>query len=149
MEPVEIEFNGGVWERAFDVLLAEGAFGPPDAIPESLRGADVEFKFASPLREQADSQRAKVFLDGVSLLQAGAAIDPAVANIPNAVDAMRDALTGLGWGAKWMRSPDEVKAAADAEAQQAQAQAMLNAMGQASVVAKNLKGVEVPAGAVA
>lgn len=142
MEPVEIEFNGGVWERAFDVLLQEGAFGPPDSIPDSLRGADVEFKFASPLREQADSQKGRVFLDGVSLLQAGAAIDPAVANIPNAVEAMREALVGIGWQTKWMRSKDEVQAAADAEAQQAQAQAQLTAMEQASKVAKNLSGVQ-------
>ena len=142
MEPVEAEFNGGVWERAFNVLFMEGAFGPPDSIPPSLRGADIEFKFASPLREQADSQKGRVFLDGVALLQAGAALDPAVANIPNARAAMREALTGIGWAEKWVHSEDEVQAAADAETMQAQAQTKLNAMEQASQVAKNLSGLQ-------
>ena len=144
VEPIEIEFNGGVWERAFDVLLNEGAFGAPADMPKSLRGAEVEFKFSSPLREQADSQKGRVFLDGVQLLQAGAAIDPAVASIPNAVETMRDVLQGIGWEAKWMHSPEEVQAAADEQTRQAQSQAMLDAMTQASGVAKNLKGVEVP-----
>lgn len=148
VEPVEIEFNGGVWERAFDVLLMDGAFGPPDEIPESLRGADVQFKFGSPLREQVDSQKGMVFLDGVKLLQAGAAIDPGVSNIPNAVEAMRSVLHGIGWEAKWMRSPEEVKAASDAEAEQAKAQAMLAAMGQAATVVKDLGGAAAPAATI-
>lgn len=146
VEPVEIEFNGGVWERAFDVLLTDGAFGPPDTLPESLRGADVEFKFASPLREQVDSQKGRVFLEGVQLLQAGAAIDPGVSNIPNASETMRDVLSAIGWDAKWMRSPEEVQRAADAEAAQAQAQQMLGAMQQAASAAKDLSAAGAAAG---
>lgn len=146
VEPVEIEMNGGIYERTFEVLLMDGAFGPPDSIPESLRGERVEFKFASPLREQIDRQKGRVFMDGVSLIQAGAALDPAVASIPNAVETMRDVLEGIGWETKWMRSPQEVQAAADAEAQQAQAQAMLSAMGQAAGIAKDL-GVQAEAAA--
>lgn len=142
VEPVEIEFNGGVWERAFDVLMADGAFGPYEDIPRELRGQDVQFKFGSPLREQVDGQKAMVFLDGVKLLQAGAAIDPAVANIPDAVTAMRDVLIGNGWETKWLRSPEAVQEAADAEAEQAQAQQMLGAMQQAAGVVKDLGGVQ-------
>jgi Bacteriophage head to tail connecting protein len=148
MEPVEIEFNGGVWERAFVVLRDEGVFGPPDSFPESLRGADIEFKFASPLREQIDKQKGQIFVEGVQLLQAGAALDPAVGNIPNAVVAMRDALEGIGWGAKWVRSPDEAKAASDAQAEQAQAQQMMSAMSQAASIAKDVGASKMPAEAV-
>lgn len=144
VEPVEIEFNGGVWEAAFDVLLTEGAFGTPDTIPQSLRGENIEFKFASPLREQIDRQKGQIFLEGVQLIQAGAALDPNVAAIPNAVETMRDVLHGIGWQTKWLNSPQAVAAAAEAEAAQAQADQMLNAMTQASGIAKNLQGVEVP-----
>ena len=146
VEPVEIEMNGGVYEKAFERCMMDGTFGPPDSIPESLRGKQIEFKFASPLREQIDRQKGRVFMDGVSLIQAGAALDPAVANIPNAVEAMRDCLEGIGWETKWANSPETVQAAADAEAQQAQAQQMLDGMTQAAGIAKDL-GVkaEVPA----
>ena len=138
VEPVEIEFNGGVWERGFAVALAEGAFGPPDSIPESLRGADIEFKFASPLREQVDREKGRIFIEGVQLIQAGAALDPAVANIPNAVVTVRDVLQGIGWETKWLRSPKAVEAAADMQAEQAKAQQMLDAMTQAGGIAKDL-----------
>jgi hypothetical protein len=142
VEPVEIEFNGGLYERTFEVLLEEGAFGPPDAIPRSLRGANIEFKFSSPLREQVDRQKGRIFLEGVQLIQSGAALDPAVANIPDAVTTMRDVLEGIGWEASWVRSPEEVQAAADAQAEQAKAQQMLDSMGQASTIAKNLAGAQ-------
>lgn len=144
IEPVESEKNGGVWERAFEVLLQDGAFGPMDQIPKSLRGADVRFKFASPLREQIDAAKGQIFLDGLKLIEAGAGLDPAVRGIPDAVDTMRDVLESIGWQAKWMRSKEQVAAAANAEAEAAQAQAALDAMQQASGVAKNLSGVELP-----
>lgn len=137
VEPVEIEFNGGVWERAFEVLRVDGVFGPPDSFPESLRGADIEFKFASPLREQVDRQKGSIFLEGVQLLQAGAALDPAVANIPDAVTTMRDVLSGIGWDTKWVRSPEAAQAASDHQAEMAQAQQTLDAMGQAAGIAKD------------
>lgn len=144
IEPVEIEFNGGVWERAFSVMLDDGEFGPPDSIPPSLRGADIEFKFASPLREQVDRAKGRIFLEGVQYLQAGAALDPAVANIPDAVKTMRDVLSATGWEADWMRSPESVQAAADDQAQQAQAQQMLQGMQQAAGIAKDF-GVKAEA----
>ena len=140
IEPVEAEFNGGVWERAFAVLLDEGAFGPHDTIPQSLQAADVEFKFASPLREQVDRVKGRVFLEGVQLIQAGAALDPAVANIPDALGTMRDVLAGIGWETKWMRSPQAVAAASAEQAKQVESQRMLDAMGQAATTAKDLSG---------
>lgn len=145
VEPVEIEMNGGIYERTFEVLLMDGAFGPPDSIPESLRGEKVEFKFASPLRDQVDRQKGRIFLEGVQLIQAGAALDPAVSNIPDAVSTMREVLEGIGWEASWMKSPESVKAAADAEADAAQAEQMLGAMTQASGIVKNLGAQSAPA----
>ena len=77
-------------------------------------------------------------LEGVQLIQAGAALDPGVANIPDATTAMRDVLHGIGWETKWLQSPQAVKAAGDAEAEQAQAQQMLASMGQAAAIAKDM-----------
>lgn len=144
VEPVEVEFNGGVWERAFEVGRMEGMFGTPDSWPESLLGADIEFKFASPLREQVDRQKGQVFLEGVQLLQAGAALDPAVANLPDAVTTMRDVLEGIGWDTKWVRSPKAVQAASDAQAQQAAADQAMAAMGQAAGIAKDFGASGLP-----
>lgn len=146
VEPLEVEVNGAVHEKSFTVLLQEGAFGTPDTIPPSLSKANVEFKFASPLREQKDRQKGQVFLEGVQLIQAGAALDPAVQAIPNASATMREVLEGIGWESKWLNSPEAVAAAAAQDAQEAEAQQMLDAMGQASGIAKNLQGVQIPGG---
>lgn len=148
VEPLEVEVNGTDHEITFDLLMREGAFGPPDTIPQSLSSASVEFKFASPLREQKDRQKGQIFLEGIQLIQAGAALDPAVQAIPNATVAMREVLEGIGWETKWNNSPEAVAAAAEQEAQAAQAQQMLDGMGQASQIAKNFSGVEVPQEAV-
>jgi hypothetical protein len=148
IEPLEIEVNGADHERTFAVLYDEGAFGTPDTIPESLSKAKVEFKFASPLREQKDRQKGQVFLEGIQIINAATALDPAVANLPDAMITVRDVLEGIGYDTKWLRSPEAVQAAADAQAQQAQAQQMLDAMEQASGVAKNFGGAEMPEGAV-
>ena len=42
-------------ERAFNMLLRKGGFGPPEMIPESLQGTELQFRFASPV-ERAKSQ---------------------------------------------------------------------------------------------
>lgn len=144
VEPLEIEVNGAIFERSFEVLMMEGAFGTPDTIPQSLSNADIEFKFASPLREQKDRQKGTTFLEGVQIIQAAAALDPAVANLPDAITTVRDVLEGIGYETKWLRSPESVQAAADAQAEQAQAQQMLEGMGQASQIAKNFSGVQMP-----
>ena len=52
---LEGSYNGPMVERAFNLLLRKGAFGPPEMIPEVLQGADVQFRFASPV-ERAKQQ---------------------------------------------------------------------------------------------
>ena len=74
----------------------------------------------------------------MQLIQAGAALDPAVANIPDAVVTVRDVLEGIGWDVKWLRDPKAVQAASDAQAEQAKAQQMLDAMTQAGGIAKDM-----------
>jgi hypothetical protein len=86
-----------------------------------------------------------MFLEGIQIIQAGAALDPAVAGIPNGVATVRDVLESIGWSNDWLNSPEAIEAAAAAEAQDAQAQQMLDSMGQAAAIAKDFSGA-VPSG---
>jgi len=52
---LEGSYNGPAVERAFNILLRKGAFGPPETIPEVLLGSEVQFRFASPV-ERAKQQ---------------------------------------------------------------------------------------------
>lgn len=137
-EPLEVDYNGGLCERTFDVLALNGGFGPPDSWPKALRGQDIQFKFVSPLRDAIDKQKGQVFLEGAQLISTAASLDPASANVINASEALREALEGIGYEATWIRSREEADAITANEAQQAQAQQMLESMGQASDVVKNM-----------
>ena len=110
-EPIEQEYSAPLCDET-DALLAEaGAFGPPESIPESLRGMDAHFTFQSPLRDIADAQKTQQFMDGAGILQTAMAFDPAqIANV-KMTTATRDALRGLGWGQEWFDDETKVEAA--------------------------------------
>jgi hypothetical protein len=139
-EPVEVDYNGALCERTFDVMALNGGFGPPDSWPKALRSEQIEFKFVSPLRDAIEKQKGEIFMQGVQLVSTAVSLDPSSATVVEASEALRDALEGIGFEAKWMRSREDAQAINASEAQQAQAQQTLEAMGQASAVVKNMGG---------
>lgn len=147
-EPMESDYNGALCERTFDVLMYAGAFGPPDNIPEGLRGQDIEFRFESPLREAIGRQKGQLFLEAKSMLAAAVDLDAGVVGMVDAIGTMRDVLEGIGVPVKWMRSEEEVQAIAEQNAQKQQAQEMLATMGQGAEVAEQLGRAGQQAGAM-
>lgn len=140
-EPVEVDYNGALCERTFEVMLMAGGFGPPDSMPGSLSGRDIEFKFISPLRDAIDKQRGQVFVESATMLAQAAAIDPSAPVLVNVQEALRDTLEGIGVPTKWTRSRDEVAMIQEQQAAMAQQQQLLDSMQQAAGVAKDLQGV--------
>lgn len=136
-EPVEVDYNGGLCERTFEVAAYNGLFGPPDTWPKALRGREIEFKFVSPLRDAVEKQKGEIFLQGAQLVSTAVSLDPSAGTVVDAAEALRDSLEGIGYEAKWMRSREDAKAINDSEAQQAAAQQLLDAMGQAGAAAKD------------
>lgn len=110
-EPMEMEYNGRLCEATFDLLMSTGAFGSPQDIPEELRGADVQFKFSSPIQEAVDRDKGQKFLEMKGLLREAVEIDQmAVARID--IDgAFEDALNGVGVPAKWLNDDNETEEA--------------------------------------
>jgi hypothetical protein len=143
-EPMESDYNGGICERTFEVIAANGGFGPPETWPQSVRGADIQFKFVSPLRDQMDKSKLDIFGQASQATAAAVTLDPSVGSVINAAEALRDTLAGIGVPTRWTRSRDDVAAIQQAEAQAAQQAQALAAMQQVSGIAKDLR-----AGAVA
>ena len=140
-EPVEVDYNGALCERTFEVMLMAGGFGPPDSMPQTLSGRDIEFKFVSPLREAIEKQKGQVFVESSTMLAQAAALDPSAPTLVNVQEALRDTLEGIGVPTKWTRSREEVAAIQQQQAAMAQQQQLLESMGQAAAVAKDLQGV--------
>lgn len=134
-EPMENEYNGALCEMTFDALMRVGAFGPPDEFPESLQGEDVRFKFESPLHQAIERQKGQKFLEAKGLLREAAELDPAAVAVVDARKALRDALSGIGIDAKWMRSEEDVEAQAEKMAQQQEAEQALAVAQQGADVA--------------
>jgi hypothetical protein len=140
-EPMEIDYNGAVCERTFEVLAANGGFGSPDTWPDSVRGEEIEFKFISPLRDAHDKQKGQTFLEASQITAQALGLDPSVGSVINAAEALRDTLDGIGVPTKWTNSRKMVEASQRAQAQQAQQQQLLASMQQAAGIAKDLGAV--------
>jgi hypothetical protein len=136
-EPMEAEYNGPLCDRAAELLLAHGAFGPPDQIPQSLGGAELEFTFESPLSEAIEKQKVTVFRDNIALAGEVAALDPAAPMVFSATQAFRAVLEANGSPADWINSEETVQAMQQAHDQQMQQQQLLDSMGKAAAAAKD------------
>lgn len=120
-EPAESDYNAPLCERTFEVLQRVNAFGPPDSLPRSLQGQDIRFTFTSPLIEMAKEVKAQQFLEGSQLLVVAREIDPAQVSQVKITTAFREALKGAGWDEDWLNPEEDVDAARQAQAEQANA----------------------------
>jgi hypothetical protein len=106
-EPIEDDYNGALCDETFQLGLRQGMFGPLDAIPEGLRGTDIEFRFISPLSEARDREKGARFMEARNMLGLAAEMQQLGQTTMNVNEALRDALKGVGVPADWMYSEDE------------------------------------------
>jgi len=137
-EPMEMERNGRTCEGTFDILMRFGAFGSPFDMPKSLRGADVQFRFKSPLHDAIEQTKGQKFLEMKQLTAEAIAMDPNAAAVPNVIDAFRDALAGIQVPAKWLHSESTIRDMRAEKQAADESQALLEAMVTGSEVAANL-----------
>lgn len=126
-EPLEPEYNAAILDAVVARGIRLGAYGPPDAVPQALRGKSVTFRFVNPLREAMSKKKFIAFQDTAQILTAAAQIAPtALAEVDFNV-MLRDALQGAGAPATWIKS-DEQLATDRAQAMQEQQMQKLAAM---------------------
>ena len=108
-EPMESEYNAQLCEVTFDLMLRAGGFGSPQDLPRSLRGAEIQFRFESPLHEAIEQQKGQKFLEVHSLLKAAAELDQSAPRVLDPVSTLRDVLSGVGAPAKWIRNEEQMR----------------------------------------
>lgn len=123
-EPVEVEYNGSICDGTFEDLLALGAFGSVQDMPQALRGRDISWQFDTPLTVAADKALKGSFDAMIQTLVEGAQVDPSTALIADIPGSARDTIDGLGVPAKWLLSADKFS---QIKAQKAQEAAAANA----------------------
>lgn len=107
-EPKEAEMEAQVCQVSFDILWRHGAFGSVRDLPESMQGADYQFKFVSPLSKAIEEKKTNVFNQVLGVLQGAAQFDPTVIENLDMNKSTRDAMRGAGAEADWLREEDEV-----------------------------------------
>lgn len=137
-EPLEDEDNGAMCETTFELLMRNGAFGPYEDIPQSLRGRDITFKFESPLQEAVERQKGQKFMEAKALLADTLALDPTADTNIDVRTALRDTLNSIGVPAKWIRGEQEAQDIAAERTQRQAVQETLATMGQGAEVAKGI-----------
>jgi hypothetical protein len=147
-EPLEVEYNGALCEQSMTLLMRVNAFGPPQAMPEVLQGADVHFVFESPLQSATDRAKTEAFHEVATVAQVAAQIAQLNDGTLDLSTAVRDAIDGTGAPASWVNSRQTqaqiAQAKEDAAAQASQAQQI----GQGAQVAEQIgKGVQSLQGA--
>lgn len=146
-EPMEMEYNAALCDETFELMMRAGGFGDPRGWPKKLRGAEVDFAFASPLHDLIEQQKGNTFVQSIGLIGQAVGLDPGAATLPKVEVMLRDALQAVGAPATWVNSEAAVTQAKDQLAQQQQTAQKLAAMESASNTAKNLgQSGLIPAG---
>lgn len=141
-EPMEADYNGQLCDETYEILWRNGAMGDPRNWPKKLRpgygGPGIDFTFESPLHDMIEQQKGDLLQRGGALIAGALSLDPTASAVPKADIALREALSGIGWPAGWMRSQSEQEAQVKKVQQQQEAAQKLANMNVASQAAKNI-----------
>ncbi len=124
-EPMEVEYNGAICDKTFDILLRFGVFGDVRKVPPLLKGQDIRFNFESPLQQAASRANSQAFTQAAQLLQMAVQIDPTVRRDLDIDQAFRDAVEGTGAPANWMIPKEQADQLKEQDAKMAAQQAAI------------------------
>ena len=137
-EPMEYEYNGELCDISFDILMRNNAFGSPLNMPSSLRGADIQFAFESPLNDAIERQVGQKLQEARGMMALTIDIDPSTRYMLDGGKALRDAFRGLSTPARWLRSDATIKGMVDQAQQAAQASQALTLLQQGATAGKTI-----------
>lgn len=149
-EPMEVEYNGGICEGTFELLLDMNGFGGVFAdMPQILRGQDIRWTFESPLQAATERAKSQAFLQTAELLKVAAEADPTTIHDVDVSAAFRDAITGTGAPADWIVPKEKAEAAKMQAAKAQQAKMQMESMAAMADVASRAgqAGADVSLGA--
>jgi hypothetical protein len=141
LEPIETEYSGKVCGTTFEWLMDMKAFGPLEAIPKKLSGADIKFDFDSPLQAAKDKLKVGTFQQAIKIVVEAAQVKPDVVDNFDFDKGTRDAVIAQA-GADWI-VPEKIRDAKRADAAKHQQAAQ-----QAATVSAGADAAQRVAGAV-
>lgn len=139
------EFLGPLIEREIDILARAGVLPPmPDALRE--RGGTVEIEYVSPLNRAQRAEEGVAIMRTLEAVTPLAQVDPKVLMVFDPEAIARELADINGVPAKVLRTPDQMKALEDQQAEASQAAALLQAAPVVGSTAKDLAQAQALAG---
>lgn len=113
--PIEHDYHLPLLDTAFQIALRNKAFDL-DEMPDVLSGADVTFRFESPLNSAEGRAAVQAYQESVQIIAGAAQFDQGVAAEYDFRKMTKDAVKGTGAPADWAK--DEEQADEDVDAAQ-------------------------------
>lgn len=140
------ELLGPLIERELDILAHAGALPPmPQALIDA--GGVIEVEYVSPLNRAQRAEEGIAIMRTLEAVTPLSQVDPSVLDVFDPEAIARELADINGVPAKVMRTPDQIAAMKQQQAQAAQAQQLLQAAPVASGVVKDLAQSQALAGA--
>lgn len=148
LEPIEVEYNGGLATTSFETLQQLNLLGRPEDVPPALRGQEIRWEFDTPLKAASEQSKVFRFSQITDLYTKAMQIDPSVVLRLDVEKGAKDSAIGLG-GADWLRSDEDFKKMQAARQQQQQAAEAAQQVTQGSDAATRAAGAAESAGKAA
>ena len=136
-DPLEVEYSGALLEAVTARAFKLGAFGPADSIPPELQGSEISYKFNTPLRDAIERKKIQSFNEVAQLGAVVMQTDPTALKNLNVAEMFRQTVSATGAPIDWLKPveqvQEEIEAANQQAAAQAQAQQMMGNMQQAGM----------------
>ncbi len=109
VEPFEVH-NALLLDASFSFNLRIGNFGPLEAIPPELQGADVVFEFDGPIQLAYQRQKLQKAKETLASAVEAMSVDPQIRDNYRFDKIARDAASYIGAEPDWLVPEDEVEA---------------------------------------
>jgi hypothetical protein len=113
-EPIEVEYNSKLLDKTYSLMRNMKMF-PAEEVPETLAGAEVQWRFESPLQEGQQRIKTSQFMETLELIGAAAQMGLPAPPI-DLQTALMDAIRGTSAPGDWFKPDEQI----EAEAQQGQ-----------------------------
>lgn len=145
LEPIEVEYNGGLASECYEVLQELNLLGRPDEVPQELQGSEIRWEFDTPLKAAAEQAKVFKFTQVTDIVTKAMQVDPKTVINFDINKGLRDAVIGAG-GADWLFSEEHVAQEMQQQAQEEQAQKAAAAVASGSDAATRAAGAVESAG---
>jgi hypothetical protein len=134
-EPWEADTEATL-DRAFEVMLEIGSFGPMNEWPPQLSGRTLSFEFSNPLQDAVEKAKVAQATTALGLIAGGHQADPQMQPVADMEQMIQDAIRGSGAPNRWLTDLNEARRQkAEAQAQATEQGNILGALDQAQSAA--------------